>query len=80
MPAERKRSQDEIAQQMTRMFRKYNNVQVFAVQEQTISVGMGGRGGFPVQFVLQNLNFDKLKEKVPAVYGRSEKKPSVPGI
>jgi multidrug efflux pump len=64
--ADRERSQDDITQQLNRMFRKYNNVQVFAVQEQTISVGMGGRGGFPVQFVLQNLNFDKIKEKLPA--------------
>ncbi len=64
--ADRKRSQDDITQQLNGMFRKYNNVQVFAVQEQTISVGSGGRGGFPVQFVLQNLNFDKIKEKLPA--------------
>lgn len=64
--ADRVRSQDEITQQLNRMFRNYNNVQVFAVQEQTISVGMGGRGGFPVQFVLQNLNFDKIKEKLPS--------------
>ncbi|HRX93029.1 MAG TPA: efflux RND transporter permease subunit, partial [Chitinophagaceae bacterium] len=63
--SERKRSQEEIAQQMNRMFRKYKNVQAFAIQEQTISVG-GGRGSFPVQFVLQNLDFDKLKEKIPA--------------
>lgn len=61
----RKRSQDDIAQQMSRMFKRYTNVRVFAIQEQTISVGLGGRGSFPVQFVLQNLNFDKLKEKVP---------------
>ncbi len=64
-PHERERSQDEVAQQMNRMFRRYNNVRVFAMQEQTISVGLGGRGAFPVQFVLQHLNFDKLKEKVP---------------
>jgi HAE1 family hydrophobic/amphiphilic exporter-1/multidrug efflux pump len=63
--AKRKRSQDKIAQQMTRMFKRYNNVRAFAIQEQTISVGLGGRGSFPVQFVLQNLNFDKLKQKVP---------------
>ena len=61
----RKRTQDEIAQQANRIFRRYNNIRAFAIQEQTISVGMGGRGSFPVQFVLQNLNFDKLKEKVP---------------
>ncbi len=59
--SERKRSQDEIAQQMNRMFRRYNNLRVFATQEQTISVGLGGRGANPVQFVLQNLNFEKLK-------------------
>ena len=64
-PDERERSQNEIAQQMSRMFKKYNNVRVFAIQEQTITVGLGGRGAFPVQFVLQNLNFDKLKEKLP---------------
>ncbi len=62
---QRKRSQDQITQQMTNMFRRLNSVRVFAVQEQTISVGTGGRGGFPVQFVLQNLDFDKLKQKVP---------------
>jgi multidrug efflux pump len=61
----RKRSQDQIAQQANRIFRRYNNVRAFAIQEQTISVGLGGRGSFPVQFVLQNLNFDKLKEAVP---------------
>lgn len=64
-PDERERSQDEIAQQMNRMFKRYSHVRAFAMQEQTISVGLGGRGAFPVQFVLQNLNFDKLKEKVP---------------
>ena len=47
MHAERERSQDEIAQQMNRMFRRYNNVRVFATQEQTISVGLGGRGAYP---------------------------------
>jgi multidrug efflux pump len=64
-PDQRERSQDQIAQQMSRMYKRYNNVRVFAIQEQTITVGLGGRSAFPVQFVLQNLNFDKLKEKVP---------------
>ena len=64
-PDKRKRSQDQVAQQMTRMYKRYTNVRVFAIQEQTISVGLGGRGAFPVQFVLQNLNFDKLKQMVP---------------
>ena len=62
---ERKRSQNDIAMQMNRMYKNYTNVRVLVIQEQTISVGLGSRGGLPVQFVLQNLNFDKLKEKVP---------------
>ncbi|HLF63557.1 MAG TPA: efflux RND transporter permease subunit [Saprospiraceae bacterium] len=65
-PEHRERSQDEVAQQMTRIFHRYSSVRAFAMQEQTISVGLGGRGAFPVQFVLQNLNFDKLKDRLPA--------------
>lgn len=63
--SERKRSQNDIAQRLNKMFKDYTNVRVLLIQEQTISVGQGGRGSLPVQFVLQNLNFDKLKEKVP---------------
>lgn len=72
-PEERGRSQDEVAQQMTRMFQQYTSVRAFARQEQTISVGLGGRGGFPVQYVLQHLNFDKLKEKVPVFMEEARK-------
>jgi multidrug efflux pump len=61
----RKRSQGDIAQQMNRMFKDYTNVRVLVLQEQTISVGQASRGSLPVQFVVQNLNFDKLKEKLP---------------
>ncbi len=71
----RKRSQDQIAQQMNAMFKRFTNVRVFAVQEQTISVGSGGRGSFPVQFVLQNLNFDKLKAAVPKFLDEVSKSP-----
>ncbi len=76
----RKRTQDQIAQQANRMFRRYNNVRAFALQEQTISVGMGSRGSFPVQFVLQNLNFDKLKEKVPQFLDEVSKSPVFQGF
>ena len=62
---ERKRSQNDIAQNLNRMFKDFSNVRVLVIQEQTISVGQGGRGSLPVQYVLQNLSFDKLKEKVP---------------
>lgn len=60
---DRKRSQNEIAQNLNKIFKDQTDLRIFVTQEQTISVGQGGRGSLPVQFVLQNLNFDKLKEK-----------------
>ena len=79
-PSQRKRTQNDIAQQMNRMFRDVSSVRVLTVQEQTISVGMGSRGGLPVQMVLQNLNFDKLKEKVPAFMDEVGRSPVFQGF
>jgi multidrug efflux pump len=76
---ERKRSQNEIAQNLNKMFKDYTNVRVLVVQEQTISVGQAGRGQLPVQFVVQNLNFDKLKEKVPLFIDEVVKSPVFQG-
>ena len=64
-PASRKRSQDDIAKSMSQMLNRYTNVRVLTLQEQTISVGIGSRGSLPVQFVIQHLDFDKLKERLP---------------
>lgn len=77
--SERKRSQNDIAQSMNKMFRDYTNVRVLVLQEQTISVGQAGRGQLPVQYVLQNLNFDKLKEKVPKFMDEVVKSPVFQG-
>lgn len=76
---ERKRSQNDIAQSLNKMFKDYTNVRVLVVQEQTISVGQAGRGQLPVQFVVQNLNFDKLKEKVPLFIDQVVKSPVFQG-
>jgi HAE1 family hydrophobic/amphiphilic exporter-1/multidrug efflux pump len=35
------------------------------VEEQTISVGLAARGAMPIQFVIQNLDFEKLKSVIP---------------
>jgi multidrug efflux pump len=77
--SERKRSQNEIAQGLNKMFKDFTDVRVLIVQEQTISVGQGGRGQLPVQFVVQNLSFDKLKEKVPAFMEEVVKSPVFQG-
>ncbi len=53
-PDERTRSQEEIANDLQRKLNQFNEARIFAVQEQTIAVGQGSRGGLPVQFILQN--------------------------
>ncbi len=62
---QRKRTQTEIAKELQRKMSRFNNVRVSAVEEQTISVGLGSRGALPVQFILQNLDFEKLKAVIP---------------
>lgn len=61
---ERQRSQDDIAQYLGRNFAQFNLGRAFVIQEQTISVG-SARFGMPVQFVLQNFDFEKLQKAVP---------------
>jgi HAE1 family hydrophobic/amphiphilic exporter-1/multidrug efflux pump len=64
-PGERTRSQSDIARDISKKLTRFNNLRIFPVEEQTISVGLGSRGSLPVQFVVQNLDFDKLKEVIP---------------
>ncbi|MBI3719332.1 MAG: efflux RND transporter permease subunit [Sphingobacteriales bacterium] len=77
---ERQRNQNQIAQQTTKIFSKYTSVKVLPIQEQTISVGLGSRGSLPVQFVLQNLNLDKIKAKVPLFMAEVAKSPVFQGF
>jgi len=64
-PGERKRSQNEIANDLNKKLSRFNDARIFAIQEQTISVGLGSRGSLPVQFIIQNLDFAKLKDALP---------------
>jgi HAE1 family hydrophobic/amphiphilic exporter-1/multidrug efflux pump len=64
-PNQRKRSQADIVKYMSKKLNRFNQVIMFPVQEQTISVGLGSRGALPVQFILQNLDFNKMKEAIP---------------
>ena len=59
------RTQDEIAKMLNKKMGKFNNARVFGIQEQTISVGLGSRGSLPVQFVIQNIDFAKIKDAIP---------------
>jgi hydrophobe/amphiphile efflux-1 (HAE1) family protein len=64
-PDKRTRSQSEIARDISKKLPQFNNARIFPVEEQTISVGLGSRGSLPVQYILQNLDFEKIKEVIP---------------
>ena len=62
---QRKRSQADIANDLQFKLNRFNDARIFAIQEQTISVGTASRGSLPVQFVLQNQDLQKLKDFIP---------------
>ena len=62
---ERVRTQSQIAKDISKKVMRFNNLRIFPVEEQTISVGLGSKGSLPVQFVIQNLDFEKLKSVIP---------------
>src|SRR3989339_162435 len=64
-PDQRNRSQSDIAKAIGKKLPSINNARIFPVEEQTISVGLGSRGSLPVQFILQNLDFEKIKTVIP---------------
>ena len=72
-PSLRKRTQSEIASDLQKKLQRFNDARIFAVQEQTIAVGAGSRGGLPVQFVLQNQDINKLREVIPKFLDEARK-------
>lgn len=79
-PLERARSQQQIYDQMVRMYRRYSGARVFPNQEQTISTSLASGFGLPVQFVVQNLDFKKLQEKVPQFLEEARKDPTFANV
>ena len=75
-PKERSRSQHEIFNDLQKKVLKFNDARVNPSEDQTISVGTGSRGGSPVQFVLQNMDFDKLKQTVPKFLDAARQDPT----
>ncbi|HPE18535.1 MAG TPA: efflux RND transporter permease subunit [Tenuifilaceae bacterium] len=72
-PSERKRSQDEIANEIQAFLNTQTLARSFVTQDQTIRAGRGG--GLPVQFVVQAPNFERLKEVVPIFLRRAQDDP-----
>lgn len=61
-PNQRKRTQQEIADELGYEVSKLTGARSFVTQQQTFG---GRRGGLPVQYVIQAQNLDKLKETLP---------------
>ncbi len=72
-PEDRNRSQMDIANKLTAMTRKMPDARMFPNQDQTIQVGFGR--GLPVQYVVQTLDFEKLRSVVPKFLEEARKDP-----
>lgn len=72
-PDQRQRSQMQIYNQMLAMTKKMPEARMFPSQEETITVGFGR--GLPIQFVIQTLDFEKLKSVVPKFLEEARKDP-----
>jgi len=77
-PKDRKRSQQDVVNMINKNVSKFNEGKIFVIQEQTIAVNR--RGGLPVQFVIQNVNFDKIKEVLPKFLDEANKNPVFQGV
>lgn len=77
-PKERTRSQKEIVNMVNRNMYRFPQGKVFAIEQQTIQVGR--RGGLPVSFVLQNVNFDKLSAAVPRFLDEANNDPTFQAV
>jgi multidrug efflux pump len=64
-PNERKQSQQQIAQRLQKNLMNFTAAKAFVIQDQTISGTGGSRAGLPVQFILQNQDFDKIQTYLP---------------
>jgi len=65
-PDKRTRTQQQIANDLTASLSNLTMARTFVTQQQTI--GSSGRGGLPVQFVIQSPNFEKLREVLPKFF------------
>ena len=64
-PENRKRSQQQIADMVTKNLKGLDNARAFVIQDQTINGSGGSRAGLPVQYILQNQDFGKLQQYLP---------------
>jgi hydrophobe/amphiphile efflux-1 (HAE1) family protein len=72
-PNERKVSQRQIYDKLVAKYRSFSEARVIPNQEQTISTSMASGSQLPVQFVVQNLDFEKLRQILPKFLDEARK-------
>ncbi len=77
-PKDRKRTQQQVVDVVNKNLKKYPQGRAFASQEQTISVSR--RGGQPVQFVIQNNDFEKIRKVLPQFLDEANNSPVFEGV
>ncbi len=75
-PETRQRSQQQIADALSRSVKNLNEARTTVTQEQTIALGGGGaRFGLPVQYVIQAPSFAKLRAVLPQFLDKVGERP-----
>ncbi len=75
-PDERTRTQAQIAEWLNKKLKRFPDARAIVVQEQTISGGgSGARTSLPVQFVIQNQDFEKIRKVLPTFFAEVGKSP-----
>jgi hydrophobe/amphiphile efflux-1 (HAE1) family protein len=72
-PSQRKASQDQIYDRLSRIYGTIPDAKVIASQEPTIATATSK--GLPVQFVLQNLDFGKIQKVLPEFLEEAQNSP-----
>ncbi|MBN1182063.1 MAG: efflux RND transporter permease subunit [Bacteroidales bacterium] len=72
-PTERNASQQEIYDRLSAIYKPFSAARAIASQEPTITTSFSR--GLPVQYVLQNLDFDKLHEVLPEFLEEAQNSP-----
>jgi len=77
-PSQRDRTQQQLANYISKASKGFTEAKMFVIPQQTISTG--GRGGLPVQYVLQAPTFEKLKAVLPKFLEEANKNPVFQGV
>ncbi|HEK20018.1 MULTISPECIES: efflux RND transporter permease subunit [unclassified Mucilaginibacter] len=79
-PDQRERTQQQLADWLNKKLSRMPDARAIVIQEQTISGGgSGARTSLPVQFVIQNQDFEKIRKVLPEFFAEVSKSPVFQG-